>query len=95
MLQREITDKRFQVDALDGLRGMAALIVVFAHSSNIGLHLLPGLTAEGMGKSGVFMFFLLSAYLLTLPMLNMGEKIFSQAHLSLYWQRRSPRRSAR
>jgi len=52
-------------DALDGLRGLAVLLVLASHLSNGGLDLLPGLSLSGMGKSGVYLFFVLSAFLLT------------------------------
>ncbi len=51
--------------ALDGLRGLAALMVVASHGSAGGQHLLPGVSLEGIGKHGVFLFFVLSAFLLT------------------------------
>jgi len=51
--------------ALDGLRGLAALMVVASHGSAGGQHLLPGISLEGIGKHGVFLFFVLSAFLLT------------------------------
>lgn len=51
------------VQALDGLRGLAVLIVVGSHLSNAGWLPQPGLS--GTGKSGVYLFFVLSAYLLT------------------------------
>lgn len=50
--------------ALDGLRGVAVLIVVLAHASNVGVYLVPQLTLWGSGKMGVYLFFVLSAYLL-------------------------------
>lgn len=53
------------VPVLDGLRGLAALIVVASHAGGLGLHLLPGLSLTGTGKYGVYLFFVLSAYLLT------------------------------
>lgn len=55
--------------ALDGLRGLAVLLVLLAHSSNVGLRLLPPLDLSGCGRMGVFLFFVLSAYLLTLQLL--------------------------
>ena len=88
MIHREISDKRFQMDSLDGLRGFAALIVVFSHVSNTGIHFLPIMDLRGTGKSGVFLFFLLSSFLLTLPLLKMGKKIFTLSNISHYWQRR-------
>ena len=54
--------------ALDGLRGVAALMVVFSHASLLGADLVP-LPLEGIGKYGVFLFFVISAFLLTLQWL--------------------------
>lgn len=51
--------------ALDGLRGLAVLIVLLSHTANAGMPVLPGLTLSGTGKSGVYLFFVLSAFLLT------------------------------
>lgn len=50
---------------LDGLRGLAVLMVVLSHASGMGMDLGPGLTLTGVGKHGVYLFFVLSAYLLT------------------------------
>ncbi len=47
------------IDALDGVRGLAVLLVVASHAD--GLHL------AGQGGVGVWLFFCLSAFLLTLP----------------------------
>jgi len=65
-------DKRssssLQLDCLDGLRGIAVLFVVLSHlDSNAGPFL--GMDFAGSGKYGVFLFFVLSAFLLTYPML--------------------------
>lgn len=54
-----------QAGALDGLRGMAALMVIGSHASGLGLNLIPGLALTGIGKHGVYLFFVLSAFLLT------------------------------
>ncbi len=62
-------------DALDGLRGLAALMVVASHASGLGLHLVPGFSLAGIGKYGVYLFFVLSAYLLTAQWL----RLFAQA----------------
>lgn len=47
---------------LDGLRGVAALIVVVSHSSNFGL--LPAAFGRGFGQIGVAIFFVLSGFLM-------------------------------
>ncbi len=51
------------LDALDGLRGLAVLVVIASHLSNVGLLPQPGFS--GTGKAGVYLFFVLSAFLLT------------------------------
>lgn len=51
--------------ALDGLRGLAVGVVLLSHLANAGLPVLPGLSLSGTGKSGVYLFFVLSAFLLT------------------------------
>jgi peptidoglycan/LPS O-acetylase OafA/YrhL len=88
VIHREISDKKYQMDSLDGLRGLAALIVVFSHTSNCGMFFIPFLDLSGIGKSGVFLFFLLSSFLLTLPLLRKGKEIFTFPVMSHYWQRR-------
>lgn len=50
---------------IDALRGLAVLFVVFSHTSNVGLHILPFVDAHGSGKIGVWLFFVISAYLLS------------------------------
>ncbi|MEP6684870.1 MAG: acyltransferase [Parafilimonas sp.] len=56
--------KKDHFKALDGLRGVAVLLVILSHASLHKVYLLPGLDFSGMGKPGVFLFFVLSAYLL-------------------------------
>ena len=51
--------------ALDGLRGLAVLIVILSHSSGRGMALAPWLNFSGIGHVGVYLFFVLSGYLLT------------------------------
>ena len=60
--------------ALDGLRGLAVLIVMASHWSNAGLGLLP-VPLAGIGKSGVYLFYVLSAFLLARLMLLRGERL--------------------
>ncbi len=57
-------------EPLDGLRGIAVLLVLASHASNAGHDLLPALDASGLGRSGVFLFFVLSSYLLTSQVLG-------------------------
>lgn len=88
MIYRELSEKKYQIDSIDGLRGFAALIVILSHTSNSDMFFLPYLDFSGAGKSGVFLFFLLSSFLLTVPLLNKGRDIFTFKVMSNYWQRR-------
>lgn len=65
----EPTQRRMD-PALDGLRGLAVLIVLLSHMANAGMPVLPGLSLSGTGKSGVYLFFVLSAFLLTRVLLG-------------------------
>ncbi len=56
--------KKDHFKALDGLRGLAVLFVILSHTSLDKLYVLPMLSFENIGKIGVFLFFILSAYLL-------------------------------
>lgn len=57
-------NKRKHFKALDGLRGVAVLLVLLSHSSNANLFLHEFLNFQRIGKVGVYLFFVLSAYLL-------------------------------
>jgi peptidoglycan/LPS O-acetylase OafA/YrhL len=85
---RDISEQRFQQDALDGLRGMAVLIVLCSHVSNSGMYLLPGLNLSGIGKTGVFLFFVLSAFLLTYPLVAKDRRGELREFLGNYALRR-------
>ena len=63
-----------RIPGLDGLRGIAASIVLMTHASNNGYHLLPGVSLSGTGRSGVLLFFVLSAFLLTSQVLAWDPK---------------------
>lgn len=71
--------RRQHFDALDGLRGLAVLIVIASHLSLLGF--LPGLPLGGAGKSGVYLFFVLSAFLLTRMLLERTPAQFRNARL--------------
>ena len=51
-----------RIAALDGLRGLAALIVLISHLANAG-H-LPSVLGNGFGQTGVLLFFGLSGFLM-------------------------------
>ncbi len=62
--------------ALDGLRGLAVLLVLLDHASDAELHLFPGADMNRAGKYGVYLFFVLSAFLLThLLLLKPAEEL--------------------
>ena len=74
--------------ALDGLRGVASLLVLLSHTSNAQFYYFPSLNFSGVGKSGVFLFFLLSAFLLSMPLLESESGIFRKQRILRYWHRR-------
>jgi peptidoglycan/LPS O-acetylase OafA/YrhL len=89
MLQgRELSDARFQLDSLDGLRGLAVLLVVLSHTSNEGIFFLPYLNFAGNGRSGVYLFFVLSAFLLTYPFISSRTGTFGHRYLLNFALRR-------
>ena len=51
--------------ALDGLRGLAAMAVVFSHASNANMGVIYAVPLGGLGRVAVWLFFVLSAFLLT------------------------------
>ena len=66
-------------DALDGLRGLAVMVVIASHLSNG--EWLPIEPLRGSGKSGVYLFFVLSAFLLTRLLLDRAPARFADAGL--------------
>jgi len=80
--------RMYSMKALDGLRGTAALIVILSHTSNVNFFFLPSLNFSGIGKAGVYLFFILSSFLLTLPLLKIKDKIFTAESMLYYWTRR-------
>ncbi|MBU2967850.1 acyltransferase [Pseudoalteromonas sp. C2R02] len=87
-MNRNISEKSLQLDALDGLRGFAALIVILSHTSNASMFFVPFFNAYGIGKSGVFLFFLLSSFLLSRALIKQGANAFTIKSISHYSQRR-------
>ena len=80
--------RTFHIASLDGLRGLAALIVVLSHTSIYGFFAVPGANFRGIGKSGVFLFFVLSAFLLTRPLLSRGLESLAPKQLGVFFWRR-------
>lgn len=76
------------INSLNGLRGIAVLIVVFSHTSNAGLYLLPFLNLTGIGQYGVILFFFLSAFLLCRPFFHKPELVYDTRNWLNYFLRR-------
>jgi len=51
--------------SLDGIRGLAVLLVFLSHSAGRGLYPSESLQFQGIGHIGVYLFFVLSSWLLT------------------------------
>ena len=80
------------VRALDGLRGFAVLLVLLSHMSLHGINLIEQLDFSGVGKAGVYLFFSLSAFLLTWQALQLE---YSTLKTSRYWLGYAVRRVVR
>ena len=74
--------------ALDGLRGIAVLTVVLSHLSLLHLNPLP-IDFSGIGKCGVYLFFVLSAFLLTHQFFEKGLAggLTAGALANYFWRR--------
>ncbi len=68
--------------ALDGIRGLAAIAVLFEHTWTPFL---------GMGRTGVWMFFILSGYLLSQPFVANPARILDGHYTTQYFIRRLKR----
>ncbi len=81
---RDIVNKRPtagpNLDALDGIRGLAVLLVLASHTGAFQL--------QGHGGVGVWLFFGLSAFLLTMPFAARPERAASWPDLRHYFARR-------
>jgi peptidoglycan/LPS O-acetylase OafA/YrhL len=77
---------------LDGFRGLAVAIVLLAHSSNAGYPLFGVVDFHHYGSVGVYLFFVLSAYLIDRQIINALE----MGHANLgFWIRFALRRVLR
>lgn len=65
--------------ALDGARGLAVLLVLLDHASDAGMRPFPGADFNRAGKYGVYLFFVLSAFLLTYQFYVRPREEFLQA----------------
>lgn len=67
-------NKISMIESLNGIRGFAILLVLLSHASNHGMSIHPYLSFSGAGRYGVFLFFVLSAFLLTRQFLESAPK---------------------
>jgi peptidoglycan/LPS O-acetylase OafA/YrhL len=80
-----------RIPSLDGLRAVAILLVIFAHSSFYGDDLLPLRMLRGRsGFLGVQIFFVLSGFLITTLMLREVQRS-GRLHLGRFYLRRALR----
>jgi len=62
------------IRSLNGVRGLAVLMVLLDHAGDEGMYLFTGADVNRAGKYGVFLFFVLSAFLLTYPFLSRSNE---------------------
>jgi len=74
LLTRTFPSAGTHMAVLDGLRGIALLLVVMSHTSLMHLNLVPGLDMSGAGKIGVWLFFVLSSFLLMHQFIELDAK---------------------
>ena len=74
------SDTRSGIPALDGVRGLAVLFVLLAHTKVSGF--------DGQGAIGVYLFFTLSGFLLSLPLDKWNSTSAKSAFLKRYFIRR-------
>jgi peptidoglycan/LPS O-acetylase OafA/YrhL len=79
--------EELRIPALDGLRGLAACMVLVSHVSNV-TGLWRGLAGTGGGQVGVMVFFVLSGYLIAALYL---DRPFTAASVQDYMTRRATR----
>lgn len=81
-----VTDPDVHLPALDGLRGIAVLIVLISHLANAGM--LPSVLGQGFGGRGVALFYGLSGLLMARLYLHKG---FTHVEVCDYAFRRGAR----
>ena len=64
-----------RIDALDGIRGLAVLAVFMSHTSGRGMAIEPWLNFTGIGHVGVYLFFSLSAFLMTRNLMRNNDLV--------------------
>nr|CAG8436155.1 10612_t:CDS:2 [Entrophospora candida] len=82
MASKNSRNSTFHASFLDGLRGLAALSVVYSHSQNLFKQKLPYNTYNMIGFDGVRCFFVLSAFLLTFRVMLEWEAYLEKRNIS-------------
>lgn len=62
--------KSQHIKTLDGLRGLAVMVVLLSHANIAEVFFYEWMNMDGIGKIGVYLFFILSAYLLDRQIAN-------------------------
>jgi peptidoglycan/LPS O-acetylase OafA/YrhL len=83
--------KQNDLPYLDGVRATAAIIVLLSHFSNSGFLDYAGFSLSGIGKSGVYLFFFLSAFLLTRLLILRDLRFWQPRPMAEYLARRTLR----
>ncbi len=81
MIYRHVGERKFRIE-LDGLRGLAALLVVMEHTWG---------RFQGVGATGVWIFFALSGFLLVQPFISTPSRIIDKVYVTQYLVRRLAR----
>ncbi|CAJ0768388.1 9483_t:CDS:2 [Entrophospora sp. SA101] len=82
MASKNSRNSTFHASFLDGLRGLAALSVVYSHSQTTFKQILPYNTYNMIGFDGVRCFFVLSAFLLTFRAMLEWEAYLEKRNIS-------------
>ena len=84
--------RKDHVRSLDGLRGIAVILVLLSHSSNNSIYFHDAIAFNGIGKGGVYLFYVLSAFLLDR---QIALALMKQTAESFFWKRYFARRFLR
>ncbi|MEY8210771.1 MAG: acyltransferase [Gammaproteobacteria bacterium] len=77
-----------EIRALTGLRGLAIVFVLLSHANKAGFLLFEQFDFSGGGRYGVFIFFILSSFLLTRQFLVLGVGCSFRAYIPEYLMKR-------
>lgn len=80
-VKNKTSTKGINIPVLDGIRGLAVLIVVSSHATAFCMY--------GQGSIGVLLFFFLSGFVLIIPFSNTPELLFQKHELLRYFLNRA------